>query len=475
VVTVRQAPARPKRPQKLLLALLGLVGWLVRTLGPPVKTGLAGAVDSSSDQVPFKKWTDLGTLKNCAFVGFSPDGRVLATASEGKWNLVGPIRLWDVGTGKLLAAVAQSWTKVETVRFSPNSTLIAAHQESGEMRVWDVRTGKSRAAFRPPTKFGNWVNFWFSPDSKALIYEHYGEKFPSDSLFHVWDIGSGRRLGSFDGEPWMFAFTPDGKRLATGTTAATHDKRNCVMLWAWDGGKKKPATLIAKHAVRVDEVAFSPDLSTFATANYEAGRGGAAEVMIRDMRTGRKRASLTFLDKETRIQELAFSPDGSMLVVSGGGGTQLDWITRTTVWDITAKPPKRVGTFPVRPIFSTDGRLLAAPTETGVRLHAARTGRQVADLTQPREASFSFFVSYNNHKTYPSARFDRNGRFLVVTGLFSKDRASWWEAKARVWQVNPVKQIRALDEGVEAIFSPDGRTLLVRYSDGNVKLWRVHQ
>jgi WD40 repeat protein len=271
----------------------------------------------------------------------------------------------------------------------------------------------------------------------------------------------------------MYAFAPDGKRLATGTTAATHDKRNSVALWAWDGGKKNPFRLVVRHAMSVDDVAFSPDLTTFATANYAGGKAEAAEIQIRDMETRRKRTSFTFVDTETRIQQLAFSPDGGMLMASGGGGTQLDWTTRTTLWDITAEPPQQVGAFPAPPVFSPDGRLLAVPTEEGVLLQAARTGKLVADLRQPREVTSSSFGSYNNYKAYPGVQFSPDGKLLVVTGLYNKDQDWWLGEKARLWQVNPVKELCVLDGGREAVFSPDGRTLLIRYNDDVVKLWEV--
>jgi WD40 repeat protein len=449
---------------------VALLGWLALALAQPA--GQAEAADDGSEPAPFKKGIDLATPKDCAILGFSPDGRILATALHGwGWTgLEGPIRLWDVRTGKLQATVADGWKKIETVRFSPDSSLIAAHEESGELRVWEIRTGKSRGAFTPPTRFRNSVGFWFTPDSAAVIYQYRGEPL-TDSVYKVWDIGTGRELGSIDAVSWMFTFAPGGKRLATGIPADTPDRRNIIMLWTWDGGNKGLPTLVKKHAVGAGDVAFSPDLTAFATAAYAAD-DDTAEVRIRDMETGRERASLTFVDKETRIQELLFSPDGGMLLASGGGGTQLAWTTRTTVWDITAKPPKQVGAFPTRPDFSPDGRLLAVPTDERILLQDARTGRQIGGLARPGEVTPSL-VGYNNHKTYPDVRFAPDGRLLVVTGSYGEDRAGPLQQKARVWQVDPVRELCTLDEALEALFAPDGRTLLIRYTDGAVKLWEI--
>ena len=323
-----------------LFALLLILGWLIPTLGLPAREGPDKPEDIRLKPAPLKNCINLGILKKCAVIGFSPDSRFLATATETTWRKAGPIQIWDVRTGQLQAAVAKDWTEIETVRFSPDSTLIAAHEQSGELRVWDVRTGESRGAFTPPTQFGNGVDFWFAPDGRAVLYHYWGQDASSDSHLKVWDIGSRHEVGSVEGSSWLDAFAPDGKRLAT------HDKRNGVMLWVWVGDKQRPAKLIAKHEVRLDHLAFSPDLTAFATGNNSADKKGTTEIRVRDLETGRERTSFTHVDNETSIQNLWFSPDGRVLAASGGGGTQLDWTTRTTLWDIIAKPPKRIGAFP---------------------------------------------------------------------------------------------------------------------------------
>src|SRR5205814_1309869 len=123
------------------------------------------------------------------------------------------------------------------------------------------------------------------PDSKSLIFEHYGKKFPNDCLLNIRDIGAAHDRGAFTGEPGRIVFSPDGTRIATGTTAPTHDKRNRAMLWAWAEGKAP--VLLKDHEVGVDDLAFSQDLTCFATVTASKTVPDTMDIAIVDMNTGR--------------------------------------------------------------------------------------------------------------------------------------------------------------------------------------------
>ncbi|MBA4192724.1 MAG: hypothetical protein C0467_32565 [Planctomycetaceae bacterium] len=419
----------------------------------------------------------LGTVENGRLVGFSPNGNTLAVVREGGWTSAGPIRLWDVRSGKEKGSVGEGWDQIQMVHFSPDSTMIAVYDTNNGIGVWDIATGNQRDAFKPRTFFGNCVSFWFSPDSKSLIYKHFAENFPhdeGDQLFNIRDIGAGRDRATIVGEPWLFEFSPDGTRIATGTSAARGVKRR-VMLWAWAGGQ--PPVLLRDHSVRADSVAFSHSLDSFATANTTGQARDTTEIQIVDMNTGHTRLTFTYTDEETHIQEISFSRDEKLLIANGGGGHQLSWTTRSTLWDIRGTAARKIGSYPVEPGVSSDAGVLAVQSLTGrsevrVSLVEVATGQEKGALTQTGDVTGSFVGTFNNLKSYASIAFSPDGRVVIVWRLFTDQKRGGYNV-ARIWQVEPLKELETLYSCHDLSFSPDRRTLVVLTGNGSLRLWRL--
>ncbi|MGH3813587.1 MAG: WD40 repeat domain-containing protein [Pseudonocardiaceae bacterium] len=73
-------------------------------------------------------------------VAFSPDGALLATASDD-----GTARLWDPATGQHRSTLQGHTNWVYGVAFSPDGTQLATTSTDGTARLWDPRTGAWRA------------------------------------------------------------------------------------------------------------------------------------------------------------------------------------------------------------------------------------------------------------------------------------------------------------------------------------------
>lgn len=79
-------------------------------------------------------------------VSFSPDGKLLASASGVGIHRPGSgdktIRLWDGSTGRVRARLNGHTREVRCVSFSPNGELLASGSSDNAIQLWDVTTAK---------------------------------------------------------------------------------------------------------------------------------------------------------------------------------------------------------------------------------------------------------------------------------------------------------------------------------------------
>lgn len=74
-------------------------------------------------------------------LAFSPDGKTLASASEDYLA-----KLWEVGSGRLLAALKGHTAAVNSVMFSPDGRTVATASLDGTVKLWDVSPRPATAA-----------------------------------------------------------------------------------------------------------------------------------------------------------------------------------------------------------------------------------------------------------------------------------------------------------------------------------------
>jgi len=94
-------------------------------------------------------------------VAFSPDGKLLATTT-----LVGnEARLWDLPSGKQLAALKGHVQGVSAVVFSPDGKTLATGGMDRKVKLWNVATHQEMATF--PLR-GGFPTLGFAPDGRTL-------------------------------------------------------------------------------------------------------------------------------------------------------------------------------------------------------------------------------------------------------------------------------------------------------------------
>lgn len=300
-----------------------------------------------------------GHKKGITSINFSPDGRRLVTASQDK-----TARLWDVSSGGLKATLAGQEDWVMRAIFSPNGRSLLTIADcpllrfrgcKGTARLWDAETGVLKADLLERCEGSPRGNF--SADGRHVVLVCNGSKA------RVWNTDSATLEATFKVEyPYRFwdaTFSPNGDLVAT------EDSVGRVLLWDMNT-KQLLATL--PHDGTVYAMEFSPNGKLLATASADSN------ARIWDVPTG---ALLWRFSNATRVSNVNFSPDGKTLA------TNEVEKSKTKLWDVaTGKlkaelPAQRVVLGPI--LFTPDGKIIATAGYS-VNVGNALTGEHIATL-----------------------------------------------------------------------------------------------
>ncbi|MEZ5327884.1 MAG: WD40 repeat domain-containing protein [Verrucomicrobiales bacterium] len=405
------------------------------------------------------------------WAAFSPDGALLATASEG-----GHYLLWDVANdfapvGEL--ELGGNWTLCLGLAFSPDGARLAAAEGESTVLLWDVASRKLRQRINGGTADGAHQPA-FSPDG-SLLAAAVGQE--------VWliDVEMGalsRKLKGHDEQVSATAFSKDGTRLAS------VGKAGIVRLWdlsdksatapTADFGLRSPPVFSAdgrflvgvrpEHPLEVRDTA-TLDLETIAAFATEhewplAFTDGGSTLLTTDRfwelhawnwREGKQARAAVRLEKpaEGSGSTAALHPNQKLLCGGTRQGLVVIWDTSTGT--IANRLEGHVG--PVeRAVFSADGRWLAtAADDRQVFLWNTVTWK---GTPLPGHGHVSRGVA-----------FDPAGRWVAT---------ACWDGFTRVFALPSGEPLHVLRNGVTSLdgiaVSPDGNSLAVAAADHSVIL-----
>jgi WD40 repeat protein len=288
-----------------------------RTLAAGGRDGIIPLWDVETGRL-LRELHGLSDRRDVRAVGFSRDGKLLATGDYDDKRSLPVIRLWDAGTGKELRRIEGRFHGIESLAFSADSKTVITSGTDNIIRLWDVATGTERA---PRGNQGYVGNVTRSPDGRTLAYVN------RDSI-RLLDLATGEEIGSLPtGFALSLAFSPDGTILAAGT----HE--NAIFLW--DVGTRKLRGKLEGDKQNAgfangffNSVAFSPDGKVLISG------GNDAAVRYWDVTTGKELRRLSLKDEANEycnVTAVAVSSDGGLLAATGRPQKGAGSITR--LWE----------------------------------------------------------------------------------------------------------------------------------------------
>jgi WD40 repeat protein len=405
-------------------------------------------------------------------VAFSPDGRLLASASqEPLWaqsgeKFGGKVHVWDVRTGREVVRLHGHTGRASCcVAFSPDGKLLASggrvpdrtpegFRGRPNVKVWDVATGREvYTAWGPDNAPGPITGVAFSPDGRYLA--------SGSREIILCDARTGKEVRTLDGGGRGLAFSPDGRFLA-GVGGRT------LTVWEVDTGRKCFAVTPNLHAATNRNgttpyygelfigVAFSPDGRRLVTS----GTAAPGDVRVWDAGTGAELFTLRGLKEWA--DGVAWSPDGGRIAVAA-------WDRTVKVFDAGSGVELfalRGHTAPVQGVaFSPDGSMLASGGREGsVRLWDATRGQEVLRLSE------------GNHRIDGLALSADGKMVCYAVGRFSNGN---FEESVKVCAADTGRDTRTLTEfdnhfegRVHMAFSPDRARLAVAFRN-KVRFWDI--
>jgi WD40 repeat protein/tRNA A-37 threonylcarbamoyl transferase component Bud32 len=237
-------------------------------------------------------------------MALSHDGRCVAVLRRSAAGKEKDVIVWDAATGQRLWTCEGLNIYYTRIAFSPDGTRLAAGRyallEPGELRMWDVSTGRQLLAIP-----GDFLGFAFSPDGH--YFASVGGTSPGRVI--LWDATNGRKLRTLTGlasQAACVAFSPDGARLAAGSTR----RQGSAEVKLWDVASGTKVLTMKGHLGGISQVAFSPDGRRLATWAATVGRSGS-EMKLWDAATGHELLKLTW--DGAAVTQTVFSPDGIRL------------------------------------------------------------------------------------------------------------------------------------------------------------------
>ena len=371
---------------------------------------IATASDDNTAKLWSLKGELLATLSGIAPIVFSPDGQSIATAS---WD--NTVKLWSL-EGKLLATLSGHASGVLSVAFSPDGGTVATASYDDTTKLWSLE-GKLLATLSGhkdrviPIIYENALN------ARSALYR---KNLPPSNNQNAYSL---RKNGMT-----IVAFSPNGQRITT------FSRENIAQLWSVEGELLSTLSLSGMIAV-----VFSPDGQRIATTTWD----NTAELWSLE-----GELLLATLSGHTDIiTSIAFSPNGQKIATASRDNT-------TKIWSLDGKMLVTLsghGDSVLSIAFSPNGQKIATASNDNTVKIWSLEGELLATLS-----GHTIWVE--------SVAFSPDGQRIATVD---------WDSIAKIWSLEGELLATFSRNVTSAAFSPDGQRIATASWDNTAKLWSL--
>ena len=476
------------------------------------ENGMAEIVDLESAEILQSFDVGMATVNA---VAYAPDGRWVATASEGlaaagTQTTRGDVQLWDTASGKPAGVFRGHRDDVLSIVFSKDGSRLLTASADQSARLWDV---SDRTLIREFLGHTWWV--WsarFSPDEKQLVTAG------RDGTAIVWDTETGEPgppfTGHRDGSVYAAVFlTPDRKNAPKHQVVASagYDRRVLV----WDPSEVQPYNFsnlasgrdvvpparyeaLLGHTASVRSLAVAADGLTLLS--------GADDNTVKVWDIESLKAIRTFRGHDKWVRACAFGPDGKWLLSGSHDTHVLRWAVHDYEEVRVLHSRALVGHTDevLSATFSATGdQIVTASQDRTAKTWDLKTGTDRVTFREGHEFLVSSSVFFPDGKSLATAAVDNTVRIwdfaggtqrmrLAGTGrsaAVAVSRDGQWIAtgsdrlagdefwKAKLWHSDTgalaISLAEHRSEVTAVAFSPDNRLLLTGDASGHCRLWDI--